>query len=139
MTDRSVGPRCGNNPNVQLTPGDQKVVDDFRAQLALREAAKPHIERAVWEDGDPLMEVIAVTLWERCARDDEDMPHAVCDDPRTIAAYAAAVARAQAPVDQGAVARALDALKAGNHITARRLLEAAVHPAAEAQQDGANQ
>jgi len=96
MTDRSVGPRCGNNPNVRLTPGDQKVVDDFRAQLALREAAKPHIERAVWEDSDPLMEVIAATVWKHCARDDADMPQLVCDDPRTIAAFAAAVVRAHA-------------------------------------------
>jgi hypothetical protein len=51
---------------------------------------------AVWIDGDPLMEAIASTVWEQCARDDEDMPHAVCDDPRTIAAWAAAVARSHA-------------------------------------------
>lgn len=98
MTDRSIGPRCGNNPNIQLTAGDRKAVDDFKARLALKEAAKPYIERAVWEDGDPLMEVIASTLWEHCARDSEDMPQLVCDDPRTIAAFADAVARAHAAV-----------------------------------------
>ena len=96
MTDRSTGPRCGNNPNTRLTPGDRKAVDDFQARLALQAAAKPYIERAAWVDFDPLMEVIAATLWEHCARDDEDMPQAVCDDPRTIAAFAAAVAHAHA-------------------------------------------
>jgi hypothetical protein len=59
----------------------------------------------VWVDGDPLMEVIAVTLWERCARDDEDMPQLVRDDPRTIAAFAAAVARVF--VQPGSVDRAV--------------------------------
>ena len=96
MTEQPVGPRCGNNPNVRLTPGDRKAVDDFKARLALQASAKPYIDSAAWIDGDPLMEVIAVTLWERCARDDEDMPQLVCDDPRTIAAFAAAVARAHA-------------------------------------------
>lgn len=96
MTEQPVGPRCGNNPNVQLTPGDRKAIDDFKARLALQASAKPYIDNAVWVDGDPLMEVVAATVWERCARDDEDMPQMVCDDPRTIAAFAAAVARAQA-------------------------------------------
>jgi hypothetical protein len=36
MTEQPVGPRCGNNPNVQLTPGDRQAVDDFKARLALR-------------------------------------------------------------------------------------------------------
>ena len=94
MTEPTIGPRCGNNPNARVTLGDQKVVDDFRATLALREAAKPHIDRAAWVDGDPLMETIAHTIWNHCTRDDTDMPHAVCDDPRTIAAFAAAVVRA---------------------------------------------
>jgi hypothetical protein len=112
MTDRSIGPRCGNNPNVQLTAGDRKAIDDFKARLALKEAAKPYIEGAVWEDYDPLMEVIAATLWEHCARDSEDMPQMVCDDPRTIAAFAAAVARAHAalmpaPTDPATVYREL--------------------------------
>lgn len=49
---------------------------------------------AVWIDGDPLMEAIAVAVWERCARDDADMPQLVLDDPRTIAAAAASAARA---------------------------------------------
>ncbi|MFF7880984.1 hypothetical protein ACH40F_08100 [Streptomyces sp. NPDC020794] len=106
MTDRSVGPRCGNNPNVQLTDRDRKAIDDFKARLTLKEAAKPYIERAVWVDGDPLMEVIAVTVWERCARDDENTPQLVCDDPRTIAAFAAAVARAHAAVPSAPADRA---------------------------------
>lgn len=49
---------------------------------------------AVWVDGDPLMEAIAAAVWERCARDDADMPQLVLDDPRNIAAAAASVARA---------------------------------------------
>jgi hypothetical protein len=49
---------------------------------------------AVWIDGDPLMEAIAAAVWEHCARDDDDMPQLVLDDPRTIAAAAAPVARA---------------------------------------------
>ncbi|MFK0018237.1 hypothetical protein [Streptomyces sp. NPDC090798] len=110
MTDRSVGPRCGNNPNVQLTPADRKAIDDFKARLALKASAKPYIDNAIWVDGDPLMEVIAITVWERCARDDENTPQLVCDDPRTIAAFAAAVARAHAavpsaPADRAAVLR----------------------------------
>lgn len=96
MTDQSVGPRCGNNPNFRMSDGDRKAVDDFKARLALQASVKPHLDTAAWVDGDPLMEVIAVTLWERCARDDEDMPQLVRDDPRTIAAFAAAVARAHA-------------------------------------------
>lgn len=42
MADRThdeaatVGPRCGNNPNVRLTPGDQQAVDEFKAYLARR-------------------------------------------------------------------------------------------------------
>ncbi|MEW2420476.1 hypothetical protein AB0911_08020 [Streptomyces nigra] len=116
MTDRSTGPRCGNNPNAQLTPGDRKAVDDFQARLALQAAAKPYIDSAVWVDGDPLMEVIAATVWAHCARDDEYMPQLVCDDPRTIAAFAAAVARAHAgmapaPVDQAALQRVRDVLE----------------------------
>jgi hypothetical protein len=96
MTDRSTGPRCGNNPNTRLTPGDLKAVDDAKARLALLADARPYIDRAVWVDGDPLMEVIASTVWKHCGRDSEDMPQLVCDDPRTIAALAAAVARAHA-------------------------------------------
>ncbi|MFC8515520.1 hypothetical protein [Streptomyces sp. NPDC057257] len=96
MTDRSTGTRCGNDPNIRLTDGDRKAVEDFKARLALKEAAKPYIERAAWADFDPLMEVIAATVWEHCARDDAEMPQLVRDDPRTIAAFAAAVARAHA-------------------------------------------
>lgn len=104
MTEQPAGPRCGNNPNFRMSDGDRKAVDDFRAHLALAAAAKPYIDAAVWVDGDPLMEVIAATLWKHCARDDEDMPQAVCDDPRTIAALAAAVARAQEPAVSSAAA-----------------------------------
>ncbi|MFJ1667406.1 hypothetical protein ACIOK4_13655 [Streptomyces bottropensis] len=53
---------------------------------------------AVWIDGDPLMEAIAAAVWERCGRDDVDMPQLTMDDPRTIAAAAASVARQQAAV-----------------------------------------
>ena len=104
MADQ-MGPRCGNNPNFQMSDGDRQAVDAFKARLALQESAKPYIENAAWADGDPLMEVIAATLWKHCARDDRDMPQMVCDDPRTIAAYAAAVARAAAvtpPASQAA-------------------------------------
>ncbi|HZF92041.1 hypothetical protein [Streptomyces sp.] len=45
---------------------------------------------------------------------------------------------AQGPaVDRATVDRALDALRAGNHITARLLLESAMGPTVEARQDGA--
>lgn len=37
MADQS-GPRCGNNPNVRLTPGDRKVVEEFQEYLAARAA-----------------------------------------------------------------------------------------------------
>lgn len=30
------GPQCGNNPHHKLTPGDQAVVDEFRARLKTR-------------------------------------------------------------------------------------------------------
>ncbi|RPE40234.1 hypothetical protein EDD90_3270 [Streptomyces sp. Ag109_O5-1] len=122
MTDRSTGPRCGNNPNTRLTPGDRKAVDDFKARLALQAAAKPYIESAAWVDFDPLMEVIAATVWGHCARDDAEMPQLVRDDPRTIAAFAAAVARAHAAAapaaatDQTALRdRIADALRVHYH------------------------
>lgn len=44
---------------------------------------------AVWVDGDPLMEAIAAAVWEQCGRSDSGS--CVEDDPRTIAAVAAAV------------------------------------------------
>lgn len=31
-----VGPRCGNNPNVRLSAGDQQAVDEFKAYLRQR-------------------------------------------------------------------------------------------------------
>lgn len=108
-------PRCGNDPRAQLTEGDRQAVESFKARLALQAAAKPYIDRAMWTDGDPLMEVIAVTLWERCARDDQEMPQAVCDDPRTIAAFAAAVVQAstemRTPADWDALVRDADRLR----------------------------
>ena len=42
----TVGPRCGNNPNVRLTPGDQQAVDGFRAYLADRAAVPLQPEEA---------------------------------------------------------------------------------------------
>jgi hypothetical protein len=41
LEEPTVGPRCGNNPNVRLTPGDRKAVDDFKAYLARRRAGGP--------------------------------------------------------------------------------------------------
>jgi hypothetical protein len=46
---------------------------------------------ARWDDNDPLMEAIALAIWEQCARQDY---RTVMDDPRNIAAVAATVARA---------------------------------------------
>ncbi|MCX4605440.1 DUF4031 domain-containing protein [Streptomyces anulatus] len=37
----TVGPRCGNNPNVRLAPGDQQAVDEFKAYLKQRAAERP--------------------------------------------------------------------------------------------------
>jgi hypothetical protein len=51
-------------------------------------------ETAVWIDGDPLMEGLASAVWEHC---DTDERSTVRDDPRNIAAVAAAVVRAQQP------------------------------------------
>ena len=42
----TVGPRCGNNPNVCLAPGDQQAVDEFRAYLERRATESQH-------DGSP--------------------------------------------------------------------------------------
>jgi hypothetical protein len=49
---------------------------------------------AAWVDGDPLMEAIAAAVWEHCETDGLSL---VIDDPRNIAATAAAVARASSP------------------------------------------
>jgi hypothetical protein len=46
---------------------------------------------AVWSDTDPLMQAIAAAVWEQCATD--LAASITCDDPRTIAAVAATVAR----------------------------------------------
>jgi hypothetical protein len=37
----TVGPRCGNKPNVRLTPGDRKAVEEFKAYLVRRAAGGP--------------------------------------------------------------------------------------------------
>ncbi|MFD5041986.1 hypothetical protein ACFWNI_33590 [Streptomyces sp. NPDC058377] len=37
----SAGPRCGNNPNARLSPGDAQAVADFKAYLKRRAAGAP--------------------------------------------------------------------------------------------------
>jgi hypothetical protein len=61
---------------------------------------------AAWVDGDPLMEAIAAAIWEHCETDGLSL---VIDDPRNIAATAAAVARvsSSAPADRAAILREL--------------------------------
>ena len=56
--------------------------------------SRADVERAAWVDGDPLMEAIAAAVWEHCQTD--GTMSLVVDDPRNIAAVAAAVARAAA-------------------------------------------
>lgn len=90
MADQT-GPRCGNNPNFRMSDGDRKAVDDFKARLTLQAAVTPQLDTAAWVDGDPLMEVIAHAVHQRCETGDGGIVH---DDPRTIAAVAALVARA---------------------------------------------
>jgi hypothetical protein len=93
MTNRSTGPACGNNPHHQMSDGDRQTVADFRSYLELRAATWEQLERAIWVDGDPLMEAIAAAVWEHCRT---ERPSRVIDHPRNIAAVAAAVARAAA-------------------------------------------
>lgn len=38
---RGSGPRCGNNPNTQLSPSDQQAVADFKAYLKRRATPSP--------------------------------------------------------------------------------------------------
>lgn len=47
-----------------------------------------------WIDGDPLMEAIAATIWDHCRTEGTSL---IVDDPRNIAAVAAAVTRGAAP------------------------------------------
>lgn len=54
---------------------------------------------AVWIDGDPLMEAIALAVWEHCTRDGYNT---VVDDPRNIAAVAADIARQHIAADRQA-------------------------------------
>ena len=49
MTDQPIGPRCGNNPNVQLTEGDRRAVDEFRAFLEDRAALRDLIAEALYD------------------------------------------------------------------------------------------
>ena len=51
----TVGPRCGNNPNVRLTPGDRQAVDEFKAYLAARREGMPPtrsgtVEEPGWQE-----------------------------------------------------------------------------------------
>ena len=57
-----------------------------------------HNNRAVWTDGDPLMEAIAAAVWEQCST--EGTTSLVVDDPRNIAAVVAAVV--SPPTDRAA-------------------------------------
>ncbi|MFH9269220.1 hypothetical protein ACH4KN_33955 [Streptomyces sp. NPDC017546] len=59
------------------TPASDRPADQLRA--------------AVWVDGDPLMEAMAAAVYEQCDRHPE--VSVTIDDPRTIAAVAATVAR----------------------------------------------
>lgn len=74
----------------------EEYVDAFARELA---AASPAADRAAtpaaWSDDDPLMWAIARAVWQQCAPDEEGQR--VWDDPRNIAAAAAAAVRAQAP------------------------------------------
>lgn len=45
-----VGPRCGNNPNVKLSEGDQRAVDEFKAYLAARRQGMPATRTGTIED-----------------------------------------------------------------------------------------
>lgn len=53
MTDRSTGPRCGNNPNYRMSEGDRKAVDDFKAYLADRAAIRDRIAEALYAQDHP--------------------------------------------------------------------------------------
>lgn len=48
----TVGPRCGNNPNVRLSAADRQAVDEFKAYLARRRAGGPP-ERDPFSDAVP--------------------------------------------------------------------------------------
>lgn len=58
----------------------------------------PVTEQPAWVDGDPLMEAVAAAVWEHCTTECGGI---VRDDPRNIAAVAAAVA--QQLTDQAAL------------------------------------
>ena len=53
VEEPTVGPRCGNNPNVRLTPGDRKIVDEFRDFLTRRQGGGPQtVLRCNQPDGE---------------------------------------------------------------------------------------
>lgn len=135
MTDQT-GPRCGNNPNFRMSDGDRKVVEEFQAFLTLKAVVTPLLETAAWVDGDPLMEVIAHAVHQRCETGDGGIVH---DDPRNIAAVAALVARASDA--ERALARVRTVLET-EHVVGRSALEyrgliTAALMASEPKQDGA--
>ncbi|MFD9721066.1 hypothetical protein [Streptomyces sp. NPDC059076] len=63
-----------------------------REHVAAEHAPTPETSPApAWVDGDPLMEAMAAAVYEQCGTD--PVSSIVVDDPRTIAAVAATVAR----------------------------------------------
>ncbi|MCI3240257.1 hypothetical protein [Streptomyces spinosisporus] len=46
MPEPTIGPRCGNNPNAQLTDGDRKIIEEFRADLTAQAAIRDRIAEA---------------------------------------------------------------------------------------------
>lgn len=47
------GPACGNNPNHQLTDGDRRAVEDFKAYLAERATLRDRIAAALYAHDHP--------------------------------------------------------------------------------------
>ncbi|XMN09337.1 DUF6011 domain-containing protein [Streptomyces griseobrunneus] len=83
---------------------------------------------AVWTDSDPLMEATASAVWEQCTTEG---PSTVVDDPRTIAAVAATVARRLLGADPEQAMTGVDraALERVRSYLAARLDQVAVDPA----------
>jgi hypothetical protein len=117
MTEQPIGPRCGNNPNVQLTPGDRQVVADFRAFLdertALRDRIANRLAAEFTPDGD-------VTQGMRVPDDDPDLPGS--RRVRPTEAADAVLAVLPPPADRAAVLReaaaAIEAAQAREEATA---------------------
>ncbi|WP_199888837.1 hypothetical protein, partial [Streptomyces badius] len=73
-----------------------------REHVAAEHAPTPEPSPApAWVDGDPLMEALAAAVYEQCGTD--AVSSIVVDDPRTIAAVAATVARQLLGTTEGAV------------------------------------